>query len=224
MKIKPALIVKLTVALLLLLTVSTTVYFYYQYTKIKTSNTNEIEILLTELSKHIQLPNEIPTLATVTDKTKLQDQPFFQNSQDGDKLIIFPQASKAILYRPSTKKIIDMSNLSIATPKTDTPTSVQPTPTTGQKIQLALYNGSTETGLAAKVEKEIFSGIDYLKVTTKEDAKNTYQQSLVIDISGKYSKIAETLAQSLSAKISSLPPDEKKPASDILIILGQDRL
>jgi hypothetical protein len=55
------------------------------------------------------LPDEQPTLASVTDKSKLSDQPFFQKAENGDKILIFVQSRKAILYRPSIKKIIDVA-------------------------------------------------------------------------------------------------------------------
>ena len=84
--------------------------------------------------KLIDLPNETPTVATVTDSKKLKDQPFFSKVENGDKVLIFTKAKKAILFRPSTNKILDVAPLTItnnqnpaqvAGVKTETPT---PTP------------------------------------------------------------------------------------------------
>ena len=62
----------------------------------------------------MELPSdETPTLATVTDKDKLADQPFFHAAQNGDKILIYTQAAKAILYRPFTGKIIDVVTLTV---------------------------------------------------------------------------------------------------------------
>lgn len=55
-------------------------------------------------------PNERPTLATVSDPDKLKNEPFFTNAILGDKVLIYAQAKKAVLYSPSRKKIIEVSS------------------------------------------------------------------------------------------------------------------
>lgn len=78
------------------------------------NNPNEIQDIVSYLGKFMDLPtNETPTMATVTDKTKLQDQSFFKNAENGDKVIAYVNAKKAILYRPSTKKVIDVGPIYI---------------------------------------------------------------------------------------------------------------
>lgn len=72
----------------------------------------ETELLVEKINKHTELPpadieNGEPTLATVQDITKLQGQEFFANAQNGDKVLIFSNAKKSYLYRPSTDKIIN---------------------------------------------------------------------------------------------------------------------
>jgi hypothetical protein len=69
---------------------------------------------VTAVGKLTVLPNgETPTLATVTDITKLKEQPFFANAQNGDKVLIYTQAKKAYLYRPTTNKVINIAPLVI---------------------------------------------------------------------------------------------------------------
>lgn len=70
---------------------------------------NTDEHVMTRLSKIIVLPEEIPTIATVTDKEKLNEQPFLAKAENGDKIIIYMQAKRAYLYRPAEHKIIDMT-------------------------------------------------------------------------------------------------------------------
>lgn len=103
-------------------------YFYNQYQKTQQllqnsgQNANLTAQLVKEVGKLIELPiGEIPTIATVSDATKLSDQPFFANAQNGDKVLIYAQAKKAILYRPSIKwkifysiKIIEISPINLA--------------------------------------------------------------------------------------------------------------
>ena len=65
------------------------------------------------VGKLIVLPSgETPTVATVTDPTKLPDQPFFANAKSGDKVLIFTAAKEAILYRPGTNIIVDTTPIS----------------------------------------------------------------------------------------------------------------
>lgn len=72
----------------------------------------ETKDLTDHIGKFMELPvGEQPTLATVTDQEKLKEQDFFAHAQNGDKLLVYPIARKAILYRPSIGKIIEVSNL-----------------------------------------------------------------------------------------------------------------
>jgi len=211
------------VGLILFLVIATLGFYFYRqgFFKKNLSAPEEINQIMAVLSSYMDLPDEIPTLATVTDKSQLESQPFFQKSENGDKVIIFPSASKAILYRPSTKKIIDISNLLTSPVQEEaTNSSTLPSPTLAQKINLAIYNGSQEVGLATKMEEEIFGQIEYFKVVDKQDAKSDYQDTLLIDIGGQNQDLVTSLAKDLSAKVASLPPGEAKPAADILIILG----
>lgn len=58
----------------------------------------------------VELPRgETPTLATVTNRDRLGGQAFFREAENGDRMLIYPNAKKAFLYRPSTGKIIDMT-------------------------------------------------------------------------------------------------------------------
>ena len=72
----------------------------------------ETKNLTDQIGKFMELPaGEQPTLATVTDQDKLKGKDFFAHAQNGDKLLVWPVAKKAILFRPSTGKIIEVSNL-----------------------------------------------------------------------------------------------------------------
>lgn len=59
------------------------------------------------VDKQIKLPtDEEPILATVSDRNQLQNQDFFKDAQNGDKILIYPNNKKAYLYRPSTKQVL----------------------------------------------------------------------------------------------------------------------
>ena len=91
---------------------------------------NQVNDIIVKVGKLMDLPNETPTVATVSDVTKLSGQQFFAHAQNGDKVIIFPNAKKAILYRPGTNKIIEVAlyNPPVATPQASAEPSPTPTP------------------------------------------------------------------------------------------------
>lgn len=68
----------------------------------------QIAGLLDRVRKHIVLPeDEEPTVATIIDVEKLiEDQPFFQNAHNGDKVIVYPKAKTAIIYDPNRDVIV----------------------------------------------------------------------------------------------------------------------
>jgi len=60
------------------------------------------------VSKHIMLPNdETPALLTVTDTSKLTTD-FLKQASNGDKVLIYQKHKKAIIYRPSIDRIVDV--------------------------------------------------------------------------------------------------------------------
>jgi hypothetical protein len=63
------------------------------------------------VGKLMVLPDEVPTVATVTDLEKLKDQVFFKNAKIGDKVLIYLKAQKAILYDSESNKIIELAPL-----------------------------------------------------------------------------------------------------------------
>lgn len=89
----------------------------------------DLDKLIGELGKIIALPEgEIPTVATVTEVDKIKNQPFFALAQNGDKVLVYTNARKAILYRPSEKKIIEVGVVNINQETTQLSQEVSPTP------------------------------------------------------------------------------------------------
>lgn len=68
------------------------------------------ETMPQKVGKLIELPSdEQPKIISVSNKEKLAGQLFFLNAENGDKVLIFPKSGKAILYRPSENKIIEVA-------------------------------------------------------------------------------------------------------------------
>ena len=121
--------------LLLLVAMGAAGYFYKQLDDLK-KNPNKVAqdetaATIAAVGKLIVLPEgEQPTLATVTDPEKLKDQPFFANAKAGDKVLIYTNAKKAILYSPTENKIVEVAPVNIGnTAATNSTTDVSGTNT-----------------------------------------------------------------------------------------------
>lgn len=172
---------------------------------------DEVNKLVAEIGKLIVLPEgENPTLATITDKEKLKDVPFFSKAENGDKVLIYVTARKAYLFRPSTQKIIEVATLNLNTATQDF---------TGK---LALRNGTATAGLTTRFEEVLKQGLPKIEVTSRDNAKKTtYIDSLVIDLTGSRGSDAQKLATTIGGKVATLPADETKPeGAEFLIIIG----
>lgn len=80
----------------------------------------QASLILAKVGALIQLPQgETPTMATIDDAVAAKKaQPFLQNSANGDVLIIYPNAKIAILFRPSTDKLIAVGPVNSDTQQT----------------------------------------------------------------------------------------------------------
>lgn len=73
-----------------------------------------------KVGKIYVLPDENPTIATVTDINVLPNDAFYDQAKDGDKILIFANAKKIVLYRPSINKVVDVGTVEpAAIPKQD---------------------------------------------------------------------------------------------------------
>lgn len=89
----------------------------------------EVTALIAEVQTLIDLPSdETPTIATVTDREKLQQESFFRNAQNGDKVLMYTRAQKVILYRPAEKRIIEVGAINVREPAATAMPDASPSP------------------------------------------------------------------------------------------------
>lgn len=246
MKIKA---IKITAAVFVIFVIGglsvSSFYFYQQYKKTsakqaQTDTRDELTKLTDEIKSFMLLPDEVPTLATVTDVEQAKSQPFFAKALNGDKVLIYINAKKAILYRPSEKKIIEVANVSGLESGQDssagtlvsgqnensTPTENPENAKENEKeiapkiVKVAVYNGSNIKGLAAALASKI-SAVDKVKITEKVNAKGSYDTTFVIDLTGENAAMCEKIARAIGGQVGVFPEDEKMPQdADVLVIGG----
>lgn len=225
--------------------IGTSVYFYSKYKSTQgnvAGASDDTKILTMKVGKLIEIPtNEDPAVATVNDVTKLRDQPFFSNAKNGDKVLVFARAKKAILYDPIANKIIEVGPVTLPTPTGSTEgspkpvmpstspnpsepisASKSPTPTTVSTVSVILYNGTSTPSLTNTIQNLIKEKTQNVQITqTAQASRDTYEKTIVVDLRGTKKDSAATLAQLVSGEVGDLPVGEKKPANaDFLVIIG----
>lgn len=195
---------------------------YYYYQKYETSQkllndptaaqTAEVKFVTAKVSKLMDLPTgEVPSIATVLDKAQVAGQPFFAKVENGDKVLVYSKAGIAILYRPSTNRIINVAPVNLST--------------SAASIKVAIYNGSGIAGFTTKFAGDITKIASNLTITNEANAaRSDYARSIVVDLSGK-ADLASQMATIINGDVAALPAGEVKPAdttTDLLVILGRN--
>jgi len=74
------------------------------------ANAKELASVMEDVNSLMLLPEgELPIMATVTNAEDLKkEQPFYANVLDGDKVLIYVQNQKAIIYSPSRDVIVNV--------------------------------------------------------------------------------------------------------------------
>lgn len=208
------LLIRLAVAIVILGAVGFGIYSYVQLQNVKKDPQSvvkqETEKLVKKLQKHIITPtDETPTVATITDTDKLKSQPFFDDAQNGDKIIIFSKAHKVMVYRESVDLLVNVGPLNTGA-ETSNATSVGIISVNGnnQQVQKTL-----DQKLAGKVS-----------VAYSGDAKNknAVQQTTVVDVSGKNPDLTKEIAGVLGGVVgNSLPAGETAPSNASIVIVSK---
>ena len=106
------------VAALFILSAGLAIYFFFEVRSLRANPQQvaekEVQAIVARVGKLMVLPqDEIPTMATILDPAELVDQPFFASAQKGDKVLLYTNAKKAILYSPSQNKIVDVAPVNL---------------------------------------------------------------------------------------------------------------
>ena len=199
-------LLRLVNVLVILALAGTTGYFYKKYDNLKNSNPETIQKeqnqqIVDEVGKLYSLPkNETPTIGKVSDKAAIKkDYPILDDVENGDYLLIYQNAKKAILYRPSTKKVIK-----------EIPVSIQAT------LKLKVVGSG-----AARTDAEKLLTDSKITFTDGGNVKTAVTGIIVVDVSGKNPDVAKSLAEKLKGTVGTLPAGEDTPTdADLAVFIG----
>lgn len=170
------------------------------------------------------LQDEDPILATVTDIEKMRSQQFSVKIENDDKVLIYTQNKKIILFRPSSNKIIDISQelgINFVGTNQNNAKSVEAVKNKTVSEKIVVANGARISGLAQKIG-EVIGNTFGINIAEKTNAIGKYKNTMVIDLSGSNLALAQEIAESIGGEVAELPAEEETPAADILVIGGSD--
>ncbi|HMS93289.1 MAG TPA: hypothetical protein PKD28_02755 [Candidatus Saccharibacteria bacterium] len=179
-------------------------YFYLQNERIKkdpsvlaeatqSAATEEAKALKEKVAKLMQLPSdENPVVATVSDKEKLKDQAFFKDAENGDRILIFTEAKKAVIYREKDNRLINVGPIAVTSDSA------------AAKVSVSILASKGADNTAATESK--LSSIATSLTVTKGVATATYSETKVYDASGKHSELAAKIAELTGGEVVTAPP------------------
>ena len=157
-------------------------------------------------------------VAIIDNEDTLRSHPFFANVHNGDKLLIYKESEKAILFRPLTNEVIAFAPL-------DAVPSTSYGQIDGQPV-VALRNGMGTPYDMKTFEAELtYVSPNSVVVDNENASRGDYLKSIIVDVVGTKKAEAQELAYKLRLTLSDLPAGEFRPPAgvDFLVILGKDR-
>jgi len=141
----------------------------------------EVDQITTGLAKLTLLPKEDPVVATIVDSKFLATQSaFYQNAENGDKLVVYPKAQKAYIFSPAKNIIVNAGPLVLNQDQAAAP------------VRFEVRNGSSVVGAASKLKDQLEK--NQLLVSALSDAsRKDYVQTLIIPINQSFK--ADQLSQ-----------------------------
>ncbi len=218
-------------------------YYFFQkqqFVSTAESEAAELKKVVIQVGKLMDLPkDETPVLATVTDREKIKTQAFFARSENGDKVLLYTNLGRAILYRPSTNKIVDVTLINttntadIPSGTTSPPTvvntpiptsTITPTPTATVQTKVILLNGTTTQGLTNSAETRLLKDVTGIEIIQKTNAtKQDYSTTQVVALSPTATTVANQIARLYNTTVTQqLPSGETAAAADVVVILGEN--
>lgn len=142
-----------------------------------------------------------PAILTVEDKSKVT-QPFLEQSQNGDKILLYYKAKKAVLFRPSEGRIINQGSY------------------TPPDAKVFIRRGTSDDTKVAEARNRL-EEVEAIDLVSEDDSpKKDYRGITIVSVTDRYDEKLRELEDLFGVKAARLPAGETFPDADILIIVG----
>lgn len=234
---------------LLLAAFSATTYLYIELREARElASTNqsispeEVSKLTDEISKFMRLPtNETPTILTVNNVDELKkQQQFFEHALNGDKVLIYQQNRRAILYRPSQKKVIEVTPIAFNSTNQQTQSGQEeinpPQPQvasaqsnnqqTNEQLEVTVINGTQDIQQTSLLIEKIRASNNNLNIKQGGNTNSQLTQTTIVlkeSANRQERALAQDLSLALNAKVESSIENEpiiQQASSNLIVIAG----
>ena len=186
-------------------------------------NAEQTAQLLEKVSKLAVLPADPnPVVATINDVEILASkQSFYKDAHNGDKLIVYAQTRKAIIFDEKNNKIVNIGPIFY----TDAEGQNQTTPIREDgKLNVDIRNGSTQNDKAANLRDKLMANAQYFVSHLAKAANTSYTGITVVDrIEGDAKNdLIQNLIKELGAVtvVTELPTGEAASTAEVVVLLG----
>lgn len=144
-----------------------------------------------------------PAILSVVDKEQAT-QPFLEQAENGDKVVLYYKAKKAVLYRPSEQRIVHQGAY------------VPP------DAKIFIRKGTADSKRVAAI-KEQLKGVQDIEVSSQDASRSQdYQGITLVNVTDRYDAKINELEKLFNTKVVRMPAGESFPDADILIIVGSE--
>lgn len=142
-----------------------------------------------------------PAILTVEDKTQAT-QPFLQQAENGDKVLLYYKAMKSVLFRPSENRIVHQGAY------------------TPPDAKVFVRKGTQDSTKVDEILAKLEDVQDIDVISQDSSSKTDYSGVTIVHVTDRYDQKVQELEKLFSTKVVRLPNGESFPDADILIIVG----
>ncbi len=190
--------------------------------------TQEVQELVKKVGKLIVLPaDEEPSVATIVDAELLaKEQVFYQNASSGDKILIYVQAKKALIYNPEKNILVNVGPIYLEdnpggqTSELPTEEGVLPV---AETITVEVRNGSDVPGAASALVSKLVDNESFSFLQAVNSSREDYEGTTIVDLTnGSKNDLLSELKGSIdnAVVVNDLPEGEANTLADVVVIVG----